>query len=561
MNKLWIFVLFSMIAFNSWGEERPVPVQRMERYLNKTAENGYSGSVLISLNGKILLKDGYGLADREKKIKFTSDTVFDIGSITKQFTAACILKLESEGKLSVQDPITKYLDAVPDDKKGLKLHHLLTHTAGLTGSLGSDEEMIGREDYLKLALSSPLTHPPGTYDYSNVGFSLLAAIVEKVSGQEYEHYLREKILKPAGMNQTGYALPAWDMTKMAIGYEGSRRWGTTFEQSRYDKGVTWHLKGNGGIHSTTEDMHLWYLALRGNSILNAAAKEKYFAPHVKSGDEEEFYAYGWAVQQKQGKEKVISHNGGNGYFMATMAMIPEKHFDIVVSTNDATKNTDVIATRIGRILFENLEELEEAFLKTYTGTYTLPSGAALPVTFNENDEAVLLLNQRETWILFGGSGQEDPKRTEHFDQKTRMLFQAIFDGKTGEIASISGLTPAEVAEGLGDFRTRLEQEHGKCKTFDVISSVSRRNGGFHLSPVQFTCDKTVYRLIVWEGEQLFDLRLLPEGNTKNFEHTKGSEFFAESNDRGIQFDQWKGTPVLKIKLAGKETIAQKKATP
>lgn len=561
MKKYLLLFLFTMIAFNCQAQAAATPAQRVDRYLNKTVENGYSGSVIISLNGNILLNDGYGLADREKKIKFTSDTVFDIGSITKQFTAACILKLDSEGKLSVQNPISKFLDGVPADKKGLTIHHLLTHTAGLPGSLGGDEEMIGREDYLKLAFSSPLIHPPGTYDYSNVGFSLLAAIVEKASEQEYEHYLREKILKPAGMNQTGYVLPAWDKTRMAIGYEGGQRWGTTFEQSQYDKGVTWHLKGNGGIHSTTKDMHLWYVALSGESILNAAAKKKYFAPHVKV-DGEEYYAYGWSVQQKQGKEKVISHNGGNGYFMATMAMIPEKRFDIIVSTNDAAKNTDVISTRIARILLENLEELEDAFLKTFTGTYTMPSGAAIPVTFNENDEAVLLLNHREAWFLFGGSEKEDPARTEHFDQKTRTLIQAILDGKTGEVASLSGLPQEEVAEGFGDFRARLEQHNGKCQTFHVVGSVSRRGRSFYLSPVQFDCaKKIVYRLIIWQGERIYDLRPLPDGNTKNFEHRKGSEFLSESNNRAIHFDQVEGTPVLKINLAGKDVIALKKATP
>lgn len=561
MKKFRILIFFIAIVCNSGDEARTDPVQRLERYLTKAANNGYSGSVLVSLDGKILLNNGYGLADREKKIKFTSSTIFDIGSITKQFTAACILKLESEGKLNVKDPITKFFDAVPDDKKDLTLHHLLTHTAGLTGSLGPDEEMIGREDYLKLVFSTPLIHAPGTYDYSNVGFSLLAAIVEKVSGQDYEKYLSEKILKPAGMHETGYALPEWDKSRMAIGYEGGQRWGTTFEKSRYDKGVTWHLKGNGGIHSTTKDMHLWYVALSGNSVLNAAAKEKYFAEHVKVGDGKEFYGYGWSVQQNEGKEKVISHNGGNGYFMATMAMIPEKRFDIIVSTNDAVKNTDVIATRIARILFENLEELDDTFVKTYTGIYTMPSGASIPVTFNENDEAVLLLNHREAWILFGGSEKEDPTRAEHFDQKTKALIQAIFDGKTSEIASLSGLPQEEVAEGFGDFRKRLEQENGTCDTFNVVGSVSRRGGSFYLSPVQFECaNKIVYRLIIWQGDRIYDLRPLPDGNTKNFEHRKNKEFFAESNSRAIQFDQIKGTPVLKIQQAGKEMLARK-ATP
>jgi hypothetical protein len=215
----------------------------------------------------------------------------------------------------------------------------------------------------------------------------------------------------------------------------------------------------------------------------------------------------------------------------------------------------------GRILFENLDELQEPFLKTYTGTYVMPSGVSFPVSFNENDEAVLLLNHRELWILFGGSEKDVPKRAEHFDQKTRTLLQALLDGKTDMVTSVSGLKAEDAAEMTGGFRARLEKQNGKCKTFDFLGSVSRRNGSFYLSPVRLNCDnQAAYRLIIWQEERIFDVRPLPDGNTKNFEHTKANEFFAETNNRTIQFDQQKGIPVLKIKLDGKEVIAQKKAS-
>lgn len=321
MKILKIILLFVLFPFQLSAENPAEKIPRIERYLTKATDNGYSGSVLIALNGNVLLKKGYGLADSKNNVPFTADTIFDIGSITKQFTAACILKLEMQGKLSVQDPITKFFDNVPADKQEITIHNLLTHSAGLVTSLGEDEELIGREEYLKKAFDSKLLHKPGTFDYSNVGFSILAAIVEKVSEQEYEHFLYEQILKPAGMEHTGYVLPKWDHKQMAIGYSNNEEWGTTFDQSQYLKGVTWHLKGNGGIHSTVGDLYLWSQALKGNSILSEEAKKKYFAPQMPVGDEKHFYGYGWLTSETERKEKLIGHNGGNGYFIDRKSVV------------------------------------------------------------------------------------------------------------------------------------------------------------------------------------------------------------------------------------------------
>jgi CubicO group peptidase (beta-lactamase class C family) len=550
-------LVFLLISGATFADNQLPPVAKLEKYLKKAVENGYSGSVLVGVNTRVVLQNGYGWADRENNVKFTADTVFDIGSITKQFTAACILKLEMDGKLSVQDPMSKYLENVPEDKKAITLHHLLTHSSGFVDSLGSDEEMVQKDAYLKRAFAAPLRQPPGTFDYSNVGYSLLAAVIEKVTGKDYERYLLDAILLPAGMRFTGYALPDWTRSTMAIGYRNKERWGTTYEMSRYDQGVTWHLKGNGGIHSTVGDMHKWYLALQEDSILSKKAKDKYFAPHVREGEGPEFYAYGWSVWENDEKQKVIAHNGGNGFFMATMGMIPQQGFVVIVSTNDAVKNTDTIASRIRRILFEDIEELSESFIQRYTGQYTLPSGVPFSVRFNENDSAVLSLNEAETHKLFSGSIEDDEKRTQHFDQKTNEFFQALWENNPAKAASTVGL-PAEEAENMSGFRERIEKEGGNCKDFKVEGSVSRRGGGFHLTLVNFNCDKRISRLVIWQGEDLMDLRPLPEGNIKEFEYVGGKEFHSESNNRTIHFDLQKDTPVLKMKIGTGEIIARKK---
>jgi CubicO group peptidase (beta-lactamase class C family) len=558
MKIVKIILPFLFFTFQLSAESPTEKIPLIERYLTKATENGYSGSVLIALGGNVLLKKGYGLADSKNNLPFTADTIFDIGSITKQFTAACILKLEMQGKLSVQDQIKKYFDNVPAVKQEITIHNLLTHSAGLIDSLGEDEELIGREEYLKKAFDSKLLHKPGTFDYSNVGYSVLAAIVEKVSGQEYEHFLYEQILKPAGMEHTGYVLPKWDHKQMAIGYSNNEEWGTTFDQSQYLKGVTWHLKGNGGIHSTVGDLYLWSQALQGNAILSEEAKKKYFAPQVPVGDEKHFYGYGWLTSETERKEKLIGHNGGNGYFMDTMAMIPQKNYVVIVSTNRNPKNSDVIATRIDRLLFGDLKELDEAFIKKYTGKYKLPSGTVVPISFNENDEAVLVLNTTETWKIFGSSDADVPEQIEEFNQKSAKLLQAMKDQNVVAATSLSGLSKEEVESFLPQFKKRVEGKVGAWKNSQVIGTVGRRKGAYHLTPIRISGEnKEMFRLLIWRGDHVVEFRPLPDGNTKSFEHIKESEFNSESNNRTIRLTEDDKGPKLVLVTASGEVTARR----
>ncbi len=558
MKILRFIIPFLLVAFQLSAQSPADKIPRIERYLTKAADNGYSGSVLIALNGNVLLKKGYGLADSKNNIPFTADTIFDIGSITKQFTAACILKLEMQGKLSVKDPITKYFDNVPADKQEITIHNLLTHSAGLIGSLGEDEELIGREEYLKKTFDSKLLHKPGTFDYSNVGYSVLAAIVEKISGQEYEHFLYEQILKPAGMEHTGYVLPKWDRKQMAIGYSNNEEWGTTFDQSQYMKGVTWHLKGNGGIHSTVGDLFLWSQALQGNSILSEEAKKKYFAAHAPVGDEKHFYGYGWLTSETERKEKLIGHNGGNGYFMDTLAMIPQKNYVVIVSTNRNPKNTDVIATRIDRLLFGDLKELDEAFIKKYTGKYTLPSGAVVPISFNENDEAVLTLNAAEPWKVLGSSDADVPELIEEFNQKSAKLLQAMKEQDVAAATSFSGLSKEEVESFIPQFKKRVEGKVGVWKNTQVIGTVGRRKGAYHLTSLRISGEKNeMFRLLIWQGDHVMEFRPLPDGNTKSFEHVKENEFHSESNNRTFRLTEDDKGPKLILETVSGEVTARK----
>src|SRR5262249_33894208 len=152
-----------------------------DRYLEGIETQGFAGVILLRKDGKVLLRKGYGFADGDRRVKISPDMIFDLGSITKTVTAVAILKLQAEGKLSIGDRIGRLFEGVPSDKTGITMENLLRHTAGLPDSLGSDEDFVSKDWLVKKALSSPLRSKPGKqFNYSNVGYSLLAAIIEKV---------------------------------------------------------------------------------------------------------------------------------------------------------------------------------------------------------------------------------------------------------------------------------------------------------------------------------------------------------------------------------------------
>jgi CubicO group peptidase (beta-lactamase class C family) len=320
---------------------------RVDQYLSQLVPYGYSGAVLIAKDGAVILRKAYGFADRERKQPYATDMVSCIGSVTKQFTAAAILKLEMEGRLSVSDPVAKYLPGVPPDKAAITIHQLLTHTAGFAGDLGgSDEEPIERDALVAKVLAAPLASKPGErFEYSNEGYSLAAAIVERVSGTGYETYLREHVLLPAGLKDTGYLAPQWPLSRLPIGYTAEGKpWGRVYKNGWLADGPGWYLRGNGGIHSSLDDLYRWHLALAGTTVLSADAVKKFQTGHVPSMGGEQ-YAYGWGVQTTRRGTKVITHNGGNGFFFTDFRRYVDEGVVIIAMTNQPSIPATQLAPR------------------------------------------------------------------------------------------------------------------------------------------------------------------------------------------------------------------------
>jgi CubicO group peptidase (beta-lactamase class C family) len=361
------------------GTARGDLASRIDLHLTRAERFGFAGVVIVAQNGDVVLHKGYGLANRETGERVTGSTVFDIGSITKPFTAAAVLKLEDEGKLHVNDPIDRYFDNVPTDKKAITIHHLLTHTAGLQDGFGGDYDLTSRDSLMRVILSSKLQRAPGSkYEYSNAGYSVLGAIIEKVSGQPYEQYLRDHVIRPAGLTSTGYRSVDWKAKSLAIGYRGSSRFGTPLDKQWLDDGPSWHLRANGGLLSTAADLYRFVSGFHNGRIVSAASYKKAVTPQAGFS-----YGYGWGVSKMPNGKTQISHNGSNGYFYALATYLPDDKVTVIFLTNDQANRgieRDIGEIVMGRKLEEIPAVASAAFsLDDYAGGYRTPSGAEFEV--------------------------------------------------------------------------------------------------------------------------------------------------------------------------------------
>jgi CubicO group peptidase (beta-lactamase class C family) len=374
--------------------------RKIDEYMSRITPYGFSGALLVAKDGKVILNKGYGLAVRERNTPNTAETVFNTGSLTKQFTAAGIMKLEMLGRLNTNDRIGKHLDGVPEDKAGITLHNLLTHTAGVIDTTGPDYEMAGREETVKKILEAPLGFEPGDrFEYSNSGYTLLAAILEIVSGQPYEAFLNEHLFRPAGMVATGYTLPDRSQRVVAHWYVDSKDNGTPLEKPY----PSWNVMGNGEILSTTDDMLRWHQALLGDRILSAAAKEKLYKPFLND------YAYGWDFLETP-RGTLIQHDGGSSLgSSAEMRRYIDANTLTMVFCNQAYQGSVLfspIRNKIETLVFGGNVEMpppaiprEPSALARFEGRYQLPSGASLRASVSSQGLELTPLGQEAVSLL------------------------------------------------------------------------------------------------------------------------------------------------------------------
>lgn len=363
---------------------------KLDKYLRKAEKVWhFSGSVLVAVDGRVVLARGYGMANVVFEEPNTPTTKFYIGSITKTFTAAAIMKLREEGRLSLHDPITKFLPDYPADPGDrITIEELLTHTSGLPNYTDHPEVIFKRDqpmtpaELIDFFKDRPLEFEPGTgFDYSNSNYVLLGEIIEAASGQSYEAYLHHEILKPLGMLDSGYGRREAGHPQRADGY-------TLGYDHDYVEAVPIHLSvlyAAGALYSTAEDLLKWDQGLYTTTILSPESIDRMLTPHAGG------YGYGWVVDTLYDR-KYVYHGGFLDGFNCTMDRWLADRLCVMVLSNEDTAPVKKMARSLAAICFDQpysepvtkkAMEIEPARLADYVGAYEVAPGVYRFITLSD----------------------------------------------------------------------------------------------------------------------------------------------------------------------------------
>lgn len=342
----------------------------------KAGEPG--ATVIVVKNGKTLLRNAYGAADMQARTPLTPGTVLRLGSITKQFTASAILLLADEGKLALNDPITRFFPDYPTGGKVITVEHLLTHTSGIVSFTGKPDYEANMAKNRSVAQmidgfkNDPLEFEPGTrFSYNNSGYFLLGAIIEKASGLSYARFLEQRIFTPLGMKDTAYEGFERSGALRAKGYSAK---GATYEPATFLSMSQPYAAGS--LISTVDDLAKWDAAITSGKLLKPASWKMAFTPYKLNPDKSTEYGYGWGIGSFQGVP-AIDHGGGiNGFQTYALRLPQQKIFVAVLSNHDSGgASSEVLAKKaaalaLGKPFVEHKAvKLDAGVIDAYVGEY------------------------------------------------------------------------------------------------------------------------------------------------------------------------------------------------
>jgi CubicO group peptidase (beta-lactamase class C family) len=421
MKKLlaWI-VCFSVVSVNLFGSTETVD-EFVGRYMKANQIPGLA--VLVKQKGKIVLSKGYGYSNLEHMVPVKPETIFQSGSVGKQFTATGVMMLVEEGKLQVTDPISKYLN-VPDTWKNITIHHMLSHTSGL-GDYPEDFDLqknYTEDDMLKMITAQPLLFSPGEkWNYSNLAFVTLGILIHKITGKFYGDFLAERIFQPLGMKSTRIINEEDIIPNRAAGYRlvknqiKNQEWVSPFLNTTAD----------GSLYFNIEDLDKWDAGLETEQLLKKTSLEKMWTPVVLNDGKPQQYGYGWEVFKTKNGSKLVEHSGEWQGFTTHIARYLGDRLTVVVLCNLANTDTGYIAHRIAGIY--NTEyalpqhtaiKLDPSKLKSFDGQYRLEDRLTWKIK-SDGEKLILEWNQRSIPLIPESETSffvEDSERTIVFDK-------------------------------------------------------------------------------------------------------------------------------------------------
>ncbi|RPI25956.1 MAG: serine hydrolase [Acidobacteria bacterium] len=376
-----VIVVVFLMAMGRRAQATGPEALEIDTLLHKAFKAGEpGGAVIVTRNGETVFRQGYGLADLELKVPIRPDMVFRLGSVTKQFSAVATLMLEEEGKLSVKDPITKYLPDYPTGGQAITVEHLLTHTSGIKSYTSIPEwRPLWRKDFtltelIDLFKAQPMDfRPDERWLYNNSGYILLGAVIEKASGQSYEDFVEKKIFAPLGMKDSYYDRTDQIIPRRVKGYQ---RGLNGFQNAPYLSMTQPYAAGS--LASTVDDLAIWDAALCNNKLIKKESLARAHSPHKLADGRSTAYGYGWSIGSYEG-HRTIEHGGGIHGFATYILSMPEDHVYVAILTNGSAGPTvsparlalQMAAIAIGKPV-QNLRAitLPTGQLSRYTGVYS-----------------------------------------------------------------------------------------------------------------------------------------------------------------------------------------------
>ncbi len=327
--------------------QTPAYAPQLDAFFEDVVKKGRCPSVTVAVvrQGKVEYAKGYGLADLENEVPATPETVYRLGSITKQFTATMIMQLVAEGKLNLDDPFEKSLAGMPHAWSAVTIRQLLNHTSGIksyTEVKGLFEDQVYKptnpSGIIKTVAKDPLDFPSGTkWHYNNSGYELLGMLIEKADGRPYEASLNARILKPLGMSQTYFTSESTVVKHRAQGYSPANG---GFKHTSY-LNMDWPFAA-GSMESTVLDLAKWDAALYGEAVLPQASLKQMWTPTKLTGGKVEKYGFGWALETVN-DTAIVQHGGGINGFTTNIRRAPSKQITVIVLTNSDASNPDAYA--------------------------------------------------------------------------------------------------------------------------------------------------------------------------------------------------------------------------
>ncbi len=371
--------------------------QNLESKINDMLNNEYSNRgtgcvALVSKGGNIIYYNAFGLADLELNTPMTKDMVFEIGSLTKQFTAVAILMLNEQGKLNLNDDIRKYIPDYSTQENTITIHHLLNHTSGIKNYVTLKDwfpqirKDFTPETFIDLFKNEPLNFSPGEkWEYNNSGYYLLGYVIEKVSGQSYKDFIESKIFKPIKMNNSSYGNRSEIIKNRPSGYSKPNN---TFINAPYLSFT--HLYSAGALMSTAEDLFKWNKALVTNKLITNESKKLIFTNTTLNDNSKTNYSYGWAIN-KINNSNTIEHSGGTLGYATYATYLQEEDIFVTVLSNCDCKEPRVVTTKIAAICIDKpMPSSESAITLTLSdlnklvGTYTFEDNSTRIITLKGN---------------------------------------------------------------------------------------------------------------------------------------------------------------------------------